>query len=161
MTNDTLESDSPLADPTPTPGGDEGATADEGGGNTEMLPVTGTLGIERWIQFAYIAFALTLFWFFDHLIVAIWEIFADSDPTIASAGAAILALIGAFAAYRHPRASAFSNEVADELSKVVWPSREETWNQTLIVLAVSAIAAAIFFVFDATWSKLSDLIYTL
>ena len=151
MAEDTIAQEPGEAPATETP--DAGANAD--------LPVTGTLGIERWIQFAYITFALALFWLYDHLIVATWEIFADSDGTIASAGAAILALVTALVAYRHPKASKFSNEVAEELSKVVWPSREETWQQTLVVLALSAIAAIIFGIFDFTWMKLSDLIYTL
>jgi len=53
----------------------------------------------------------------------------------------------------------FSNEVAAELARVKWPTREETWNQTLIVLVVSVVAAIILGVFDITWSKLSDLVY--
>ena len=32
--------------------------------------------------------ALALFWLFDHVIIAIWEVFADSDSTLASAGVA-------------------------------------------------------------------------
>ena len=55
--------------------------------------------------------------------------------------------------------SKFANEVAEELARVKWPTREETWNQTMIVLVVSVIAAIILGVFDATWSKLSDLVY--
>ena len=127
----------------------------------ENLPVTSTLGIERWIQFAYIAGALALFWLFDHLIVAIWEIFADSDGTLASAGAAILAIVTSSVVYRNPKAAKFSNEVAAELARVKWPTREETWKQTVIVLVVSVVAAIILGVFDATWSKLSDLVYQL
>ena len=122
-------------------------------------PVTGTLGLSRWVQFAYIAGALALFWLFDHVIIAIWEVFADSDSTLASAGAAILAIVVSSALYRSPKVSKFANEVAEELARVKWPTREETWNQTMIVLVVSVVAAIILGVFDATWSKLSDLVY--
>lgn len=122
-------------------------------------PVTGTLGLQRWVQFAYIAGALALFWLFDHLIVAIWEVFADSDGTLASAGAAILGIVVSSLLYRSPKVNKFSYEVAEELARVKWPTREETWNQTMIVLVVSVIAAIILGVFDATWSKLSDLVY--
>ena len=125
----------------------------------DNLPVTGTLGLQRWVQFAYIAGALALFWLFDHLIVAIWEIFADSDGTLATAGAAILAIVISSALYKHPKVNKFSNEVAAELARVKWPTREETWKQTLIVLVVSVVAAIILGVFDITWSKLSDLVY--
>ena len=103
--------------------------------------------------------ALALFWLFDHVIIAIWEVFADSDSTLASAGAAILAIVVSSALYRSPKVSKFANEVAEELARVKWPTREETWNQTMIVLVVSVVAAIILGVFDATWSKLSDLVY--
>jgi preprotein translocase subunit SecE len=125
----------------------------------DNLPVTSTLGLERWVQFAFIAGALALFWLFDHLIIVIWELFADSDGTLASAGAAILAIVISSALYKHPKVNKFSNEVAAELARVKWPTREETWKQTLIVLVVSVVAAIILGVFDITWSKLSDLVY--
>ncbi len=122
-------------------------------------PPTSVLGLQRWVQFAFIAGALALFWLFDHVIIAIWEVFADSDSTLASAGAAILAIVVSSALYRSPKVSKFANEVAEELARVKWPTREETWNQTMIVLVVSVVAAIILGVFDATWSKLSDLVY--
>ena len=96
---------------------------------------------------------------FDHVIIAIWEVFADSDGTIASAAAAILGIVVSAALYRNAKVNKFSFEVAEELARVKWPTREETWNQTMIVLVVSVVAAIILGVFDATWSKLSDLVY--
>ena len=122
-------------------------------------PVTGQLGIERWVQFAFIAFALAMFWFLDHLIRSVWDVFADPNETIASAGAAIGAIVAAAAAYRHPKWGKFSREVAAELSKVTWPTREETWKQTVIVLVVSVIAAIVLGIFDAVWSGVTDFIY--
>jgi len=124
------------------------------------------LGIERWVQFAYIGGALLLFWLFNHAIFGAWEALADyadlaSDPneSIATAAAAIAAVVTAIVLYRHPKTSTFSNQVASELSKVTWPTRQETWQQTIVVVVVSVIAAVILGVFDAGWSTLTDLIY--
>ena len=133
--------------------------SNEGSGSTDE-PITGVLGIERWVQFAYIALALTLFWFIDHVINAVWDVFADPNETIASAAAAISAIVLAAGAYRHPKWGKFSREVAGELSKVTWPSREETWKQTIIVLIVSVIAAIILGIFDSMWMNLTDFIYS-
>lgn len=40
-----------------------------------------------------------------------------------------------------PRASTFLNEVVAELKKVTWPSRQETYAATGVVVVVTAIAA--------------------
>jgi preprotein translocase subunit SecE len=42
---------------------------------------------------------------------------------------------------------------------VSWPTRKETWSQTIVVLIVSVIAAIILGVYDAVWSHITDLIY--
>jgi preprotein translocase subunit SecE len=49
----------------------------------------------------------------------------------------------------------YFRETRGELRKVTWPTREEAWRLTLIVLAVSA-AMAIFLgvILDATFSNL-------
>ncbi|MCC6810654.1 MAG: preprotein translocase subunit SecE [Deltaproteobacteria bacterium] len=49
-----------------------------------------------------------------------------------------------------------ADEVALELSKVTWPSRQETWAATVVVIATVAISAAYLGVFDAVWSWASD-----
>ena len=51
------------------------------------------------------------------------------------------------------------DEVAGELSKVTWPSRPETWRNTVVVIVTSIIAAAYLFLFDSVWSAFTDLIY--
>ena len=117
------------------------------------------LGIERWVQFAFIGAALFTFWFLDHLIFAVWNIFAEPDPTLVSAVAAGVAVVGAFALYRAPAVNEWAHEVAAELSKVTWPTRRETWSATIVVLVVTAIAAAILGVFDTVWAWVTDLIY--
>ncbi|NCQ59392.1 MAG: preprotein translocase subunit SecE [Myxococcales bacterium] len=124
------------------------------------------LGIERWVQFAFIGGAFGLFWLLNHAIFGAWDTLADyadlaSDPsdTWSTAAAAVLAVVTGIVLYRHPKTSRFANLVASELSKVTWPTRQETWAQTIVVVVVSVIAAVILGVFDAGWSALTDLIY--
>jgi preprotein translocase subunit SecE len=127
---------------------------------------TGTLGVERWVQFAYAASAITLAWFLIKSSNAVWTILADNvdavpepDSTIISVGAGLIAFISAVIAYRSSRIHTFVLEVCVELSKVSWPTRKETWSQTIVVLIVSVIAAIILGVYDAVWSHITDLIY--
>ena len=127
---------------------------------------TGTLGVERWVQFAYAACAITLAWFLIKCTGAVWTILADTvdsvpepNDTIIAVGAGLVAFISAVIAYRSKKIHTFVVEVCVELSKVTWPTRKETWSQTVVVIIVSIIAAAILGVFDAFWAQITDLIY--
>jgi preprotein translocase subunit SecE len=117
------------------------------------------LGLERWVQFAFIGAALFAFWFLDNFIHAVWNIFAEPDPTLVTASSALVSIVGAFVLYRAPTINEWAHEVAAELSKVTWPTRKETRSATVIVLIVSVIAAAILGLFDAAWAAVTDLIY--
>ena len=44
----------------------------------------------------------------------------------------------------------FLKEAKEELKKVSWPSKKETWQKTLIVISFSLIVALILGLFDAT-----------
>jgi preprotein translocase subunit SecE len=133
--------------------------ADDDRVETEAVASGGVLGIERWVQFGFIALAVIGFWLSDKIITVVWEQFAEPDPTIVAGTAAIIGLIGAFVAYKNQNANQFAQEAAGELSKVAWPSRKETWANTIVVVITSIISAAILFAFDAAWSAITDLIY--
>jgi len=126
---------------------------------------TGTLGIERWVQFAFIGMALLMFWFIDHLASDLAAFAAQKldlstpNPNIVTAASALVSIVAAAWMYRNPKMNRFSREVAVELSHVTWPTRQETWSNTLVVIIVSAIAAVILGAFDAAWSAVTDLIY--
>ena len=127
---------------------------------------TGTLGVERWVQFAYATCAITLAWFLIKSSTAIWTILADTvdsvpepNATVIAAAAGVISLVAAVLAYRSKKVHTFVVEVCVELSKVSWPTRKETWSQTVLVIIVSVIAAVILGVFDAMWSQITDFIY--
>jgi preprotein translocase subunit SecE len=127
---------------------------------------TGTLGVERWVQFSYFGVAIALAWFLIKSSTALWTYLADTvdvvpepNSTAIALGAGLVALIAGVVAYRSTKIHTFVTEVCVELSKVTWPTRSETWAQTVIVLIVSVIAAAILGVFDAIWAQITDLIY--
>ena len=43
---------------------------------------TGTLGVERWVQFAYAACAITLAWFLIKVTEATWTLLADTVDAV-------------------------------------------------------------------------------
>jgi preprotein translocase SecE subunit len=46
------------------------------------------------------------------------------------------------------------------LFRSTWPSRDETYVSTVVVLVTSVVAAIYTGVFDALWSALTDFVYT-
>jgi len=126
----------------------------------ERNDITGTLGIERWVQFAFIGAAVAMSWLLIHVVTATWTRFGgEPDEIMVRAGSIVGAVVLAVILYRAPKLHKFANEVATELAKVSWPNRQETWAQTVVVIVVSALAAVVIGAFDALWSKVSDLIY--
>ena len=117
------------------------------------------LGLERWVLFGYILAGAVGFWLFDKVITLVWDEFAEPPQIAVTALAALAGIATAVVLWRHRTSREFADEAAAELSKVTWPSREETWSNTIVVIVTSAIAAVILFVFDAAWSWVTDLIY--
>lgn len=60
---------------------------------------------------------------------------------------------------RHERVSTYAMEVGNELSKVKWPTWNETKLATIVVIITTIIISLILGGFDYVWSALSGLIY--
>jgi preprotein translocase subunit SecE len=139
---------------------DSSLVASESGEAAEDLGAAKkTLGVERWVQLAFMVAALLLVWVYDHLINAVWYLFADPSETIATVGAVFLGIVTAIALYRHKPSYSLTHEVAEELSKVTWPTRKETSSSTVVVVVASIIAAFVLFMFDTVWAAVTDLVY--
>jgi preprotein translocase subunit SecE len=118
-----------------------------------------TIGLERWVQLGYMIAAILLVWLFDHLINAIWYLFADPNESVVSAGAVVVGLIATVGLYRYAPVYGIVHGVAEELSKVAWPTRKETSSSTVVVVVTSIVAALMLFLFDSVWSAVTDLVY--
>ena len=61
--------------------------------------------------------------------------------------------------YRKESVRTWANEVAAELSKVTWPTREAVLNGTVVVVVASALATVYVAVLDKIWGFLTTLVY--
>ena len=52
-------------------------------------------------------------------------------------------------------------QVRNEVSKIVWPTRKETMTTTIMVFIMSALIALFFFIIDTITSNLLDIILKL
>ncbi len=78
-----------------------------------------------------------------------------TTTTLLGAGAAVALL---FWSWRSVQVRPVVNEVADELSKVTWPTWEETKNNSKMTIVVTMIVAVILWVFDQVFGNLTNLI---
>ena len=78
-----------------------------------------------------------------------------TTSTALAAGAAIGLLVYC---WRHERVRPMSQEVADELVQVTWPSWDETKSNTRITIVVTLIISFILWVFDQAFGNLTNLL---
>jgi preprotein translocase SecE subunit len=56
---------------------------------------------------------------------------------------------------RNQRANAFTDSVVTELRRVTWPTREETFGNTGIVIGATVFFATLLSTYDFLWAKLT------
>jgi preprotein translocase subunit SecE len=118
-----------------------------------------TVGLERWVQLGYMILAILLVWLFDHVINAIWYLFADPNESIVTALAVLTGLLTTTILYKNQATYGIVHGISEELSKVTWPTRKETSSSTVVVVVTSIVAALMLFLFDSVWSAVTDLVY--
>lgn len=118
------------------------------------------LGLARWVQFGFFLLGIVLFWLLDRVITTTWDLFAEPKPSLISLIAAVVSVAVVVFLYRTSSVRDVSYNIASELSKVVWPTKQETWSSTIIVIIASLVAAVILGTLDALSSAVTDLIPT-
>lgn len=115
------------------------------------------------ITFLYVVAGILAGYFVDSLVMEAsayrhWENPALLGMIPASTVAAIvLGGLVFFALLRNHQATSFTDEVVTELRKVAWPSREETLNNTLIVIGATLFFSVLLALYDFAWAKLTGL----
>ena len=138
----------------------ESAELEEGGAAV-------VLGYQRYVYAAYMAGALISAFLFAKIGHAAWYRLGQWKPVLGEPQDEILfpvaGLLGVLVAvyyWRKPEARQYADEVAIELSKVTWPSREEVTNSTTVVVLTTIFATVFFALMDRFWGFLTDKIYT-
>jgi preprotein translocase subunit SecE len=84
-----------------------------------------------------------------------------SEFTASTAAGVVLAIIAFAATFRNPEVRPLADQVASELAKVVWPTRQETWSATIVVIVTVIISAVYLGLFDAVWQWASNAILSI
>lgn len=141
------------------------ASEDEAADDDVGVPVQ--LGYQRYVYAAYMAGALLAAFLFAKIGHASWyrlgqwktELGEPKDEYVFPVAGA-LGIAFAIYYWRKPDARKYADEVAEELSKVTWPSRKEVTNSTTVVVLTTLFATVFFALMDRFWSFVTDKIYT-
>ncbi len=121
---------------------------DEGALPTQM-------GHRRYVYAAFFSFAIALAYFLSRAGASLWHRLSQWTPKVGEPRedlltpvAAVVAGIAMFLVYRRPDVRTLSDEVALELSKVEWPTREKVRRSTTIVVISTLAAALAFWLYD-------------
>jgi len=156
------------ADESVVPDGDgDGEEDEEGEDEEDVVPGTpAVLGAQRFVFAAYftgavaVAFLLSKAISYGWMRLSLWKpAIGEPDEMVAVTSVAVIGGLVAFYYYRDKKVRTLAEEVASELGKVTWPSRDEVVNGTFVVLVTTALATAFFALMDRFWGFVTNLVY--
>lgn len=118
------------------------------------------MGHRRYVYAAFFSFAIALSYFLSKAATSAWHQLSQYTPKVGEPRedvmtpiAAVISAIIMFAVYRRPDVRQLSDEVALELSKVEWPTREKVRRSTTIVVTATLGTATAFWLYDIGANK--------
>lgn len=139
-------------------------------------PVASGLGAARYVHAAFFLIAILGAYVVSKVLVLAWGAIAEWPAAVRAvpqlvayaedqrdgitlvAGAAV-GTVGVIQAYRKETVRGWADNVAGELSRVTWPTRETVLNGTVVVVIASMIATVYVTILDRFWSFLTTLVY--
>jgi len=118
---------------------------------------------KRIVYLSFVAGTLIAYWAVSNLYASVFDVLSVRDAHLlgrefttskALAAATAIGLVMLF--WRHPRWRPAADEVSIELTKVTWPSWDETKTNTRVTVIVSVIIAFILWVFDQVFGALTN-----
>lgn len=140
---------------------------DEEESDAEDEAVLVQLGYRRYVYAAYMAFAMLVAFLVAKVTHTTWYRLGQWKPQLGEPQdellfpiAAVVGVVVALYYWRKTATREYVNEVAEELSKVTWPSRKEVTNSTTVVVFTTLFATAFFALMDRFWGFVTDHIYS-
>lgn len=114
------------------------------------------LGLQKYLLFGYMVTGFLVAYLTHNIVERIWGEGHDGPVTAIAAVAGIASVVFIV---RNQRIKTLAQETIDELAKVSWPSRQETYNASVVVFITSIGAAALIFLLDRVLGWGTDLIF--
>jgi len=156
--------------------GEERALVKPGAAEEDEDHAAAGLGAARYVHAAFFVGAILAAYLASKLIVLSWGAIAEIPAAvrvvpqlvayaeeqregIALGAGAVIGTLVVIQSYRKESVRAWADDVASELARVTWPTRETVVNGTLVVVLASAIATVYVTILDRFWSFLTTLVY--
>jgi len=124
------------------------------------------LGTRRFVFAAYFAFAILVAFIVTKIVSLAWYRLAQWKPQIGDEKEEIVMLVSAVVGaalavyyWRNKKVHSMIEEIASELAKVTWPTKQEVTNNTTVVIVTTAVATAFFALMDRFWGFVTDWVY--
>lgn len=111
---------------------------------------------QKWVNLSFVAASLLLAYVVFVLAVK-FSVVLDFDGRVRSLDKILMGIAAVtgfglfFGLYKSTVANTFMNETVAELSKVTWPTKDETFKATIAVLIAVTIAGVILWMVDNAW----------
>jgi preprotein translocase subunit SecE len=140
----------------------------EDDGPSPTAPVQ--LGYRRYVYAAYMAAAIAIAFLSTKVIDYAWfktsqwkpawfgQYVEPVDEVVVIAGGVIGVGVALYY-WRHKKVRTLIEEIAEELTRVTWPSRQEVQNSTTVVIIATAFATIFFALMDQFWLWVTKHIY--
>jgi len=179
MADDEKDTQNPAAEDDPAAGEDAStgaSTGPEGEEAGEEAAAPTQLGAAKYVHAAFFMAATLAGFLSGRILAEIWNSLAawpaavravpallrlgeDERPPFTLAAGGVVGVIVLLQLFRRPELRTWSDDVALELSKVVWPTRETVTNGTIVVIVASAIATVYIGLLDRLWNFVTTLVY--
>ena len=143
-------------------------TKPDDNGPSPTAPVQ--LGYRRYVYAAYMAGAIAIAFLSTKAIDYAWFKTAQWKPqwfgqyvepvdevVVVSGG--IIGVAVAIYYWRHKKTRTLIEEIAEELTRVTWPTRQEVTNSTTVVIIATAFATIFFALMDQFWLWVTKHVY--
>jgi preprotein translocase subunit SecE len=164
------------ADEGDAPEGDAPAELAAPGEGDDAVEAASTLGSERYVHAAFFLAGIIAAYVGSKCIVLAWNQLSawpaavravpqlvsyseEQRDSIAMVTGAVIGTLTVVQAYRKENVRTWAGEVAAELAKVTWPTREAVMNGTLVVVVASTIGTIYIAILDRIWGFLTTLVY--
>jgi preprotein translocase subunit SecE len=141
---------------------------------SETVPAQ--LGSTRYVHAAFFAAGILVAFVSEKVLGAVWSALSDwpaatravpwllrfaedERNTYVLVAGALLGVLAVVQTYRKEKIRRWADEVALELSKVSWPTKDTVTNGTIVVIVASMIATVYVTLLDRFWGFLSHLVY--
>ncbi len=134
------------------------------------------LGASRYVHAAFFGAGIGIAFLAGKVLAAAWNQIADwpaaaravpllvrfseeERPTFTAIAGVAIAVVSVIQLYRKEHVRRWADEVAAELGKVTWPTREIVTNGTLVVVLACLIAGTYVTLLDRFWMFVTKLVY--